>query len=101
MPSGTSPRLRARAPREAADDTEKRRELHAAQQVSRDPSEIPATSAGSGLATGMRVMKRPRLSLASIVPAGRHCHSLGLLIAALLVVTINTLRHLLAPGVTF
>lgn len=46
-------------------------------------------------------MKRPRLSLASIVPAGCHCHSLGLLLAALLFVTINTLGSLLAPGVTF
>jgi len=46
-------------------------------------------------------MKRPRLSLASIVPAGRHCHSLGLLLAGLLAVTITTLGHLLGPGVTF
>jgi hypothetical protein len=44
-------------------------------------------------------MKRPRLSFASIVPAGRHCHPLGLLLAGLLVVTISTLGNLLGAGV--
>lgn len=45
-------------------------------------------------------MKRPRLTLASIFPAGRHCNLLGLLLAGLLVVTISRLGDLLATGLT-
>jgi hypothetical protein len=41
-------------------------------------------------------MKRPRLTLSLFVPAGRHCHPLGLLLAGLLVVTIGHLGSLLA-----
>ncbi|HET9155332.1 MAG TPA: hypothetical protein VFN91_01615 [Myxococcaceae bacterium] len=41
-------------------------------------------------------MKRPHLTLASFLPAGRHCHPLGLLLAGLLVVAVNQLGHLLA-----
>ena len=43
-------------------------------------------------------MKRPRLPLASILPAGRHCHPLGLLLAGLLVVTIEHSGNLLGAG---
>jgi len=44
-------------------------------------------------------MDRPRLILASLVPAGRHCcHPLGLLLAALLLVTSTQVASLLATG---
>ena len=41
-------------------------------------------------------MKRPRLTFALIVPEGRHCHPLGLLLAGLLALTLNQLGTLLA-----
>ena len=41
-------------------------------------------------------MKRPRLTFAFLVPEGRHCHPLALLLAGLLVLTLNQLGTLLA-----
>jgi hypothetical protein len=41
-------------------------------------------------------MKRPLLSIASIVLAGRPCHPLGMVLAGLLVVTMGLLGNLLA-----
>jgi hypothetical protein len=43
-------------------------------------------------------MKRPRLSLASILLAGRPCHPLGMVLAGLLVVAMGSLGNLLAAG---
>jgi hypothetical protein len=44
-------------------------------------------------------MKRPHFTLTSFLPAGRHCHPLGLLLAGLLVVAINQLGNLLTTRV--
>ena len=41
-------------------------------------------------------MKRPRLTFSRIVPEGRHCHPLGLLLAGLLALTLNQLGTVLA-----
>ena len=43
-------------------------------------------------------MKRPRLNLSSIFPAGRCCNPLGLLLAGLLVVTLTQLGNLVVTG---
>jgi hypothetical protein len=43
-------------------------------------------------------MKRPLLSIASIVLAGRPCHPLGMVLAGLLVVTMGLLGNLLGAG---
>ena len=41
-------------------------------------------------------MKRLRLTFALLVPEGRHCHPLALLLAGLLVLTLNQLGTVLA-----
>ncbi len=43
-------------------------------------------------------MKRPVLSLASVVLARRHCHPLGMVLAGFLVVGLGSLGNLLAAG---
>jgi len=43
-------------------------------------------------------MKRPLLSLASIVLVGRPCHPLGMVLAGLLVGTMGLFGNLLAAG---
>ena len=64
------------------------------------PPRFPGLRAGSGPATGDVVMKRPPLPLLPLVLAGRHCHPLGLLLAALLLVTLGPLGALLSAGRT-
>jgi len=68
-----------------------RRALHAAQHPGTNRGEVPGTSAlAPDLLSTELAMKRPHLSFRNVVPAGRHCHPLGLLLVGLILASAWT-----------